>query len=149
VSFTFYLLLLEKHYTRATNFRKRLATQQPCWLAKFTIAWESMTRRCLSLSELEARSKRKLTTTEQKNMSKPSFVSITGLNSRGWYQSFPAEAKAIDRYIQLRCQESPGQQKVDPRLQAIIEGIFKQCMEDGEYKQVAIFLHGWSCRLMI
>lgn len=49
-----------------------------------------------------------------------------------------AIAKAIDRYIQLRSEETPGKHlKIDPRLQGIIEGIFKRCIEDGEYKQVS------------
>jgi hypothetical protein len=55
----------------------------------------------------------------------------------------PRKAKAIDRYIQLRCQELPGKQKLDHRLQAIIEGIFKQCIDEEEYKQVNIFF-SWS-----
>jgi 26S proteasome regulatory subunit N2 len=46
-------------------------------------------------------------------------------------------AKAIDRYIQLRCQEQTGKrEKLDPRLQTIIESIFKQCIDEGDYTQV-------------
>jgi 26S proteasome regulatory subunit N2 len=45
-------------------------------------------------------------------------------------------SKAIDRYIQLESEESTsGKSKIDPRLQSIIEGIFRRCIEDGEYKQ--------------
>lgn len=46
-------------------------------------------------------------------------------------------AKAIDRYIHLRSEDQTGKkEKIDPRLQSIIEGIFSRCIEDGEYKQV-------------
>jgi 26S proteasome regulatory subunit N2 len=44
-------------------------------------------------------------------------------------------AKAIDRYIESRSAESLSE-KIDPRLQDIVEGIFKRCIEDGEHKQV-------------
>ncbi|KAI0361309.1 26S proteasome regulatory complex non-ATPase subcomplex Rpn2/Psmd1 subunit [Trametes cingulata] len=44
-------------------------------------------------------------------------------------------SKAIDRYIQSRTAEQAGDGKVDPRLQGIIEGIFRRCIEDGEYRQ--------------
>ena len=45
-------------------------------------------------------------------------------------------AKAIDRYIQARIAEQAGTEKIDPRLQATIEGIFQRCISEGEYKQV-------------
>ncbi|KIJ45113.1 hypothetical protein M422DRAFT_29967 [Sphaerobolus stellatus SS14] len=41
-------------------------------------------------------------------------------------------SKAIDRYIEARNSDKPD---IDPRLQYIIEGIFKRCIEDGEHKQ--------------
>ncbi|KAK0245602.1 armadillo-type protein [Armillaria nabsnona] len=46
-------------------------------------------------------------------------------------------SKAIDRYIQLRTEEQSTSkpEKIDPRLQDIIEGIFSRCIEDGEFKQ--------------
>ncbi|KAI0004235.1 26S proteasome regulatory complex non-ATPase subcomplex Rpn2/Psmd1 subunit [Russula compacta] len=45
-------------------------------------------------------------------------------------------SKAIDRYIESRAEEQSGTQaKVDPRLQDIIESIFSQCIQNGEYKQ--------------
>ena len=49
-------------------------------------------------------------------------------------------SKAIDRYIDLRVLEESGasQSKIDPRLAAIIEGIFNKCIEDGEHKQVRL-----------
>ena len=48
-------------------------------------------------------------------------------------------AKAIDRYIESRGEEQSGiQAKVDPRLQDIIESIFSQCIQNGEYKQVSL-----------
>lgn len=48
-------------------------------------------------------------------------------------------AKAIDRYIEARTEDQSGTQaKVDPRLQDIIEGIFSQCIENGEYKQASL-----------
>jgi len=48
-------------------------------------------------------------------------------------------AKAIDRYIESRTED---QAKVDPRLQDIIEGIFSQCIQNGEYKQASLSLSG-------
>lgn len=51
----------------------------------------------------------------------------------------PTIAKAIDRYIELRSEEPSGK-KVDPRLQRIIEGIFKRCVDEGEFKQVSYVL---------
>ncbi|KAG8899523.1 proteasome regulatory particle base subunit [Tulasnella sp. 403] len=46
-------------------------------------------------------------------------------------------SKAIDRYIELRTAEEAGQsiEKIDPRLQDIVETIFARCIDDGEYKQ--------------
>ncbi|KAH7910870.1 26S proteasome regulatory complex non-ATPase subcomplex Rpn2 Psmd1 subunit [Hygrophoropsis aurantiaca] len=45
-------------------------------------------------------------------------------------------SKAIDRYIQLRTDESSSKQaKIDPRLQTIIESIFERCIKEREYKQ--------------
>lgn len=50
-------------------------------------------------------------------------------------------AKAIDRYIELRSEEHSGlsKEKIDSRLQLIIEGIFKRCISEGEFKQVGLF----------
>lgn len=45
-------------------------------------------------------------------------------------------AKAIDHYIEVRVEESEG--SIDPRLSSIIEGIFRRCIDDGEYKQVGL-----------
>ncbi|RDB29217.1 26S proteasome non-ATPase regulatory subunit 1 A [Hypsizygus marmoreus] len=45
-------------------------------------------------------------------------------------------SKAIDRYIQVRSEErSGGLEKVDPRLQSIIESIFSRCIVEGEFRQ--------------
>jgi hypothetical protein len=47
-------------------------------------------------------------------------------------------AKAVDRYIEARAEDQSGiQAKVDPRLQDIIESIFSQCIQNGEYKQAS------------
>lgn len=45
---------------------------------------------------------------------------------------------AIDKYIELCTEEqaSSKQDKIDPRLQRIIENIFTRCISEGEYKQV-------------
>ncbi len=53
---------------------------------------------------------------------------------------FGLPAKAIDRYIELRAEEQSGtsKEKIDPRLQTIIEGIFQRCISEGEFKQVRI-----------
>jgi 26S proteasome regulatory subunit N2 len=46
-------------------------------------------------------------------------------------------AKAIDHYILVRNeQEGANKDKVDPKLQFIIEGIFDRCVQQREYKQV-------------
>lgn len=48
-------------------------------------------------------------------------------------------AKAIDRYVQARLEEEKGTgSKVDPRLQNIIEGIFRRSIEEGEHRQVRL-----------
>ncbi|KAF8213150.1 armadillo-type protein [Mycena galopus ATCC 62051] len=44
-------------------------------------------------------------------------------------------SKAIDRYIEVRAEEQSGKDKVDPRLQTVIENIFARCIEEREYKQ--------------
>jgi 26S proteasome regulatory subunit N2 len=55
-------------------------------------------------------------------------------------------AKAIDRYIEVRSEEQTSKsEKVDPRLQAIIENIFARCIEEREYKQVRYLTR---CRLL-
>ncbi|EJD55629.1 26S proteasome regulatory complex, non-ATPase subcomplex, Rpn2/Psmd1 subunit [Auricularia subglabra TFB-10046 SS5] len=43
-------------------------------------------------------------------------------------------SKAIDRYITVRGEDGK-EDKLDPRLRDMIEGIFNRCLEDGEYKQ--------------
>ncbi|KZV92476.1 26S proteasome regulatory complex, non-ATPase subcomplex, Rpn2/Psmd1 subunit [Exidia glandulosa HHB12029] len=43
-------------------------------------------------------------------------------------------SKAIDRYITVRADDAKDD-KIDPRLKTMIEGIFTRCLEDGEYKQ--------------
>ena len=48
-------------------------------------------------------------------------------------------AKAIDRYIQGRLADQT-EGKIDSRLQSIIEGIFRRCIAEGEYKQVRVVL---------
>lgn len=58
-------------------------------------------------------------------------------------------AKAIDRYIESRTEEQSGTQaKVDPRLQDIIEGIFSQCIQNGEYKQASLSFSGRCVSLL-
>ncbi|KAJ7225612.1 D-isomer specific 2-hydroxyacid dehydrogenase [Mycena pura] len=45
-------------------------------------------------------------------------------------------SKAIDRYMQVRSEEQTGKsEKVDPRLQSVIENIYARCIEEREYKQ--------------
>ncbi|KAJ7169781.1 D-isomer specific 2-hydroxyacid dehydrogenase [Mycena filopes] len=45
-------------------------------------------------------------------------------------------SKAIDRYIQVRSEEQASKSdKVDPRLQTVIENIFARCIDEREYKQ--------------
>ncbi|KAJ7125679.1 D-isomer specific 2-hydroxyacid dehydrogenase [Mycena crocata] len=45
-------------------------------------------------------------------------------------------SKAIDRYIEVRSEEQTSKsEKVDPRLQTVIENIFARCIDEREYKQ--------------
>nr|GAT44102.1 predicted protein [Mycena chlorophos] len=44
-------------------------------------------------------------------------------------------SKAIDRYIQLRMDEQSGKEKMDARLQSVIENIFLRCIQERELKQ--------------
>ena len=44
-------------------------------------------------------------------------------------------AKALDRYVEARSKAKAGEE-IDSKLQGIIEGIFRRCIKDGEYKQV-------------
>ncbi|KAH8120111.1 26S proteasome regulatory complex, non-ATPase subcomplex, Rpn2/Psmd1 subunit [Phellopilus nigrolimitatus] len=45
-------------------------------------------------------------------------------------------SKAIDKYVELRSDESTdASKKIDKRLQDIIEGILRRCIKDGEHKQ--------------
>lgn len=47
-------------------------------------------------------------------------------------------AKAIDRYVVSRREEqADGGVKVDPKLQTVVEGIFRRCIQDGEFKQAS------------
>ena len=34
-------------------------------------------------------------------------------------------------------EQTEGGAKVDPKLQSVVEGIFRRCIQDGEYKQVS------------
>lgn len=45
-------------------------------------------------------------------------------------------AKALDRYVEARSKSKLGED-IDSKLQHIIEGIFRRCIKDGEYKQVS------------
>lgn len=54
-------------------------------------------------------------------------------------KNFFIKAKCIDKYISLRVQqyEDPaGGHEIDPRLQDVVERMFKRCYDDGEFKQV-------------
>ncbi|KAG9314283.1 26S proteasome regulatory complex non-ATPase subcomplex Rpn2 Psmd1 subunit [Chiua virens] len=44
-------------------------------------------------------------------------------------------SKAIDRYISQRSEEVLTGTKIDPRLQTIIESIFRRCIDEGEHMQ--------------
>ncbi|KAJ7786208.1 D-isomer specific 2-hydroxyacid dehydrogenase [Mycena metata] len=45
-------------------------------------------------------------------------------------------SKAIDRYIEVRSEEQTSKaDKVDPRLQTVIENIFARCIDEREYRQ--------------
>ncbi|GJE85724.1 26S proteasome regulatory subunit rpn2 [Phanerochaete sordida] len=44
-------------------------------------------------------------------------------------------SKAIDRYVEARSKEKSGGEKVDSKLQGIIEGILRRCINEGEYRQ--------------
>lgn len=65
---------------------------------------------------------------------------VTRLLDPSFKHSGTIPAKAIDRYIAARSAEQAGEGEIDPRLQGIIEGIFRRCLADGEYKQVRTIL---------
>ena len=46
-------------------------------------------------------------------------------------------AKAIDRYVGARSKEEASGEKIDPKLQGIIEGLLRRCISEGEYKQAS------------
>lgn len=125
---------------RVTSFQRTLVTLRHFLPAKFTIFSGSTMNRCPSPWAQETRSKPKLARQDQKNMLRPLFVSCSipiPWHSLNFAFSL---AKAIDRYIELRTDELSGakKDKIDPRLQLIIEGIFARCIEEGEYKQVRL-----------
>ncbi|KAJ7293479.1 D-isomer specific 2-hydroxyacid dehydrogenase [Mycena rebaudengoi] len=87
---------------------------------------------------------------ENDDLPKPARDSAALLASKAQGAAFEAEtraygseeyvetvlSKAIDRYIEVRSEEQTSKsEKVDPRLQAIIENIFARCIEEREYKQ--------------
>jgi len=91
-----------------------------------------------SLSEREARLKAIAVRQETKSTWRLLFVSIFDVRDITIPSDYCGVAKAIDRYIQARSEEQSGlQEKLDPRLCDIIEGIFRRCIEDREYKQVS------------
>jgi hypothetical protein len=79
----------------------------------------------------------KLAHTAQKNTLRQLFVRHISFNFDILIQFLFSAAKAIDRYIQTRTvEQSSSKEKIDPRLQSTIEGIFNRCIAEGEYKQV-------------
>ena len=68
--------LAVRHCTKATTSQRQPATRPHSWPAKSTTFSASMTKRCHSPSALEARSRQRLGTTEQRSTSRLSFVSI-------------------------------------------------------------------------
>ena len=54
---------------------------------------------------------------------------------------FVLSAKCIDQYTHLRvkqAQEPDVDVEIDPRLEAIVDRMFKRCFDDGKYKQVLV-----------
>ena len=54
---------------------------------------------------------------------------------------FVLPAKCIDQYTHLRvkqAQEPDVDVEIDPRLEAIVDRMFKRCFDDGKYKQVLV-----------
>ena len=54
---------------------------------------------------------------------------------------FVSAAKCIDSYTEKRVYkaENPDEEvKIDPRLEAIVDRMFKRCFDDAKYKQVSI-----------
>ena len=92
-----------------------------------------MTKPCRLRLELDLHLTAKVEQLEQRSMSKLLFVSLQP-SIMPKRLNYVSPAKAIDRYIALRSEEGD-EAKLDSRLVAIIEGIFKRCIEDGEHKQ--------------
>ena len=118
-----------------------------CLQAKFITFSGNMTKLCPSLWEQELLSMLKVVSMGQKNTLKLLSVRKT-FKSNSILANIYIVAKAIDRYVELRSDPSPGvSNKIDPRLQHIIEGIFQRCIDEGEHKQVYIQLNSWSSPL--
>lgn len=96
----------------------------------------------LSHLELEKHSPMKRVQRDRRSTSKLSCVGVLNFLHANIRYSYlhNLSAKAIDQYIELRAEEQSGtsKEKIDPRLQNIIEGIFQRCIAEGEYKQVRI-----------
>lgn len=122
--------------TRQSSFQKRPVMSLHCSPAKYITSSESMTNLSLSRWAPETRSRPKLVLMAQKNTLRLSSVRLS--SSIQTHIQTCQTAKAIDRYIQLRCKDLSASKKdiVDPRLQTIIENIFSRCIEEAEYKQV-------------
>lgn len=58
-----------------------------------------------------------------------------------WLRLDRCIAKAIDRYVGARSKEEANGEKIDPKLQGIIEGLLRRCISEGEYKQASAMLH--------
>ena len=66
------------------------------------------------------------------------FCSILECYLHFFYFIYPS-AKCIDSYTEQRVHkaENPGEDiTIDPRLEAIVDRMFKRCFDDGKYKQV-------------
>ena len=96
-----------------------------------------MTKHFLSLLELALRLAPIFKAPALKNIQKPSFVSLPILRTSTGLTITTYIAKAIDRYVAARIEESANGAKVDPKLQNIVESIFRRCIDEGEHKQVS------------
>lgn len=132
--------------TRAMTSRKELTTPLHFWRAKSTITSANTTKRFPSRLVPEAHSRATRTALDLKNMLRQSSVSASRVFTpcSSAFTIFPT-AKAIDRYISSRAAEQ-GDGKIDSRLQGIIEGIFRRCIADGEYRQVCDLFPGMIVR---
>jgi 26S proteasome regulatory subunit N2 len=126
---------------KQTTCQRTRGSLQPWWLARSTITSRSMTRRSRLLSVQVQHSRPKHALKVLKNTSKLLFVRMRLIL---FNRTNARSARAVDRYIALRTAapfseeaiaDPKASKDIDPKLQEIIEGIFRRAIRDKEYTQ--------------